>query len=75
MRPKTSSVSKPGLFRLRSIGGTSAGAIAAAGAAAAEAGRQRREKNLLKADSQYGGFQQLETLPQYLASPSPAATP
>lgn len=49
-------------FRLRSIGGTSAGAIAAAAAAAAETGRQR---------SFGGGFQQLERLPDYLCEVTP----
>ncbi|HEY2452118.1 MAG TPA: hypothetical protein VGI71_05790 [Scandinavium sp.] len=61
-------------FQLRSIGGTSAGAIAAAGAAAAEAGRQRKRKGLLSASSQCRDFQQLEKLPQYLASPGPSGT-
>jgi predicted acylesterase/phospholipase RssA len=54
-------------FRLRSIGGTSAGAIAAAAAAAAEAGRQRRERNLLGGNSQCRDFDQLAQLPFYLS--------
>lgn len=58
-------------FRLRSIGGTSAGAIAAAGAAAAEAARQRHRKGKLKAGNEDDGFKQLENLPQYLAASSP----
>lgn len=59
-------------FKLHSIGGTSAGAIAAAAAAAAEAGRQRRKQGLLQANSQCRDFQQLEELPNYLASPGSA---
>lgn len=47
-------------FRLRSIGGTSAGAIAAAAAAAAELGRQR--------GSNPNGFKELENLPAYLVA-------
>lgn len=61
-------------FRLHSIGGTSAGAIAAAGAAAAEAGKQRRSKGLLTADSLCRDFQQLEELPNYLASVGPSGS-
>jgi predicted acylesterase/phospholipase RssA len=44
-------------FRLQQIGGTSAGAIAAAGAAAAEYGRRRGEGE---------GYRALETLPKWL---------
>lgn len=62
-------------FRLRSIGGTSAGAIAAAAAAAAEAGRQRRIKKLLKLDSKCRDFKQLEELPPYLAGDESAGIP
>lgn len=47
-------------YRLRSVGGSSAGAIAAAGAAAAELGRTA------------GGFEQLETLPNDITAASPA---
>ncbi len=47
-------------YRLRSVGGSSAGAIAAAGAAAAELGRST------------GGFDQLETLPNDITADSPA---
>ena len=43
-------------FRFKNIGGTSAGAIAAAAAAAAEFGRQK------------GGFDKLKNLPQFLGS-------
>jgi hypothetical protein len=46
--------------RLRQIGGTSAGAIAAATAAAAEYGRES------------GGFVKLARLPEWLAEPAPA---
>lgn len=46
-------------YRFKNIGGTSAGAIAAAATAAAELGRDR------------GGFAQLEGLPQYLGAPAP----
>jgi predicted acylesterase/phospholipase RssA len=56
-------------FRLRSIGGTSAGAIAAAAAAAAEAGKQRREQGLIGENSQCCDFELLAQLPHYLASP------
>lgn len=52
-------------FRLRSIGGTSAGAIAAAAAAAAELGRQRHRAGQLSEDPR--GFEQLAGLPQHLA--------
>lgn len=45
-----------GVYRLRSIGGTSAGAIAATAAAAAEYGRH----------SEQGGFPKLTRLPQWL---------
>lgn len=51
-------------FRLRSIGGTSAGAIAAAAAAAAELGRQRFQAGELSEDPQ--GFAEIERLPQHL---------
>nr|WP_255595582.1 patatin-like phospholipase family protein [Lysobacter sp. BMK333-48F3] len=47
-------------FTLRSIGGTSAGAIAAAAAAAAELGRQRWNND--------AGFQALAKLPEHLVS-------
>src|SRR5215213_7269450 len=47
-------------YRLRSVGGASAGAIAAAGAAAAEFGRAT------------GGFDRLEALPRVINAPSPA---
>lgn len=47
-------------YRLRSVGGSSAGAIAAAGAAAAELGRTA------------GGFEQLQTLPNDITAASPA---
>lgn len=50
-------------YRLRSVGGSSAGAIAAAGAAAAEFGRQ---------SGTLSGFELLETLPQDLTQDSPA---
>jgi hypothetical protein len=53
-------------FRLRSIGGTSAGAIAAAAAAAAELGRQRYKNRNVAADP--GGFDLLSKLPEYLSS-------
>lgn len=46
-------------FRLKNIGGTSAGAIAAAAAAAAELGRAS------------GGFERLELLPKFLSDQSP----
>ncbi|GGD33921.1 patatin-like phospholipase family protein [Pseudoxanthomonas indica] len=52
-------------FELRCIGGTSAGAIAAAAAAAAELGRQRYRNGKLAEDPQ--GFRKLETLPAQLA--------
>jgi predicted acylesterase/phospholipase RssA len=61
-------------FRLRSIGGTSAGAIAAAAAAAAEAGKQRRKQGLLDAKSQCSDFELLAQLPHYLASPDKVTT-
>lgn len=54
-------------FRLRSIGGTSAGAIAAAGAAAAQAGKLRGEKS----GSPRGGFALLAELPAYLSAAGP----
>lgn len=57
-------------FRLRSIGGTSAGAIAAAAAAAAEAGRQRRATGVLAADSACRDFAELPDLPGYLGQPA-----
>jgi hypothetical protein len=47
-------------YRLRSVGGSSAGAIAAAGAAAAEFGRSA------------GGFELLESLPNDITAESPA---
>jgi hypothetical protein len=47
-------------YRLRSVGGSSAGAIAAAGAAAAEFGRAA------------GGFELLEALPHDITADSPA---
>lgn len=53
-------------FRLRSIGGTSAGAIAAAGAAAAELGRQRKKSGQISIDPE--GFSRLAKLPGYFGS-------
>jgi predicted acylesterase/phospholipase RssA len=53
-------------FRLRSIAGTSAGAIAAAAAAAAELGRQRYKARELKDDPD--GFGHLADLPTLLGS-------
>lgn len=53
-------------FRLRSIAGTSAGAIAAAAAAAAELGRQRFNAKKLAVDP--NGFGQLAGLPAFLGS-------
>ncbi len=53
-------------FRLRSIGGTSAGAIAAAAAAAAELGRQRCASGELAAG--HDGFAQLSALPRHLGA-------
>ena len=50
-------------FRLRSIGGTSAGAIAAAAAAAAELGRQRFQSGQLSSDP--AGFAEIERLPEH----------
>ncbi len=47
-------------YRLRSVGGASAGAIGAAAAAAAELGRAT------------GGFTELERMPQDITAPSPA---
>ena len=55
-------------FRLRSIGGTSAGAIAAAAAAAAELGRQRYQHGELGNDP--GGFAAIERLPAHLCLPA-----
>jgi predicted acylesterase/phospholipase RssA len=55
-------------FRLRSIGGTSAGAIAAAAAAAAELGRQRHLAGELSEDPQ--GFAEIERLPAHLCTPA-----
>ncbi|MBU8977497.1 patatin-like phospholipase family protein [Lysobacter sp. MMG2] len=55
-------------FTLRSIGGTSAGAIAAAAAAAAELGRQRLKKR--KAQNDFKGFELLQALPTHLVKPS-----
>jgi predicted acylesterase/phospholipase RssA len=52
-------------FRLRSIGGTSAGAIAAACAAAAELGRQRYLRKEIPEDPQ--GFARLAELPTLLS--------
>jgi hypothetical protein len=49
-----------GVYRLRNIGGTSAGAIAAAAAAAAEYGRH----------SELGGFPKLTHLPGWLGEPA-----
>lgn len=57
-------------FRLRSIGGTSAGAIAAAAAAAAELGRQRHRAGELADDPD--GFGQLRELPGFLGAPAPS---
>lgn len=57
-------------FRLRSIGGTSAGALAAAAAAAAELGRQRHRAGELDEDP--NGFGQLEDLPRQLCEPAPS---
>ena len=54
-------------FRLRSISGTSAGAIAAA-AAAAELGRQRYQHGELGNDP--GGFTAIERLPAHLCLPA-----
>ena len=61
----TSGVVYPGVvselhktYRFRNIGGTSAGAIAAAATAAAEVGRQTGK----------GGFSKLETLPEWLGA-------
>ena len=51
-------------FRLRSIGGTSAGAIAAAAAAAAELGRQRVQSG--KLPPTHDGFVELAGLPAHL---------
>lgn len=58
-------------FRLRNIGGASAGAIAAAAAAAAEVGRQRREAGLLGKDHQ--DFAELAGLPMHLGDPATGA--
>lgn len=55
-------------FRLRSIGGTSAGAIAAAAAAAAELGRQRFQSGQLSSDPD--GFAEIERLPEHLCTPA-----
>lgn len=55
-------------FRLRSIGGTSAGAIAAAAAAAAELGRQRFQSGQLSSDP--AGFAEIERLPEHLCTPA-----
>ncbi len=55
-------------FRLRSIGGTSAGAIAAAAAAAAELGRQRYQQGELNIDP--CGFAIIERLPEHLCMPA-----
>jgi hypothetical protein len=54
-------------FRLRSIGGTSAGAIAAAAAAAAELGRQR---SVAAGTPAYAPFEELQDLPRLLGAPS-----
>lgn len=53
-------------FRLRSIGGTSAGAIAAAAAAAAELGRQRFRNGEISSDP--NGFGALKGLPEHLCA-------
>ncbi len=53
-------------YRLRNIGGASAGAIAAGAAAAAEYRRQRHGSP--------AGFRRLESLPAELGSPSPQAS-
>lgn len=53
-------------FRLRSIGGTSAGAIAAATAAAAELGRQRFAAGELAEDPK--SFEELGRLPEHLCA-------
>ena len=58
-------------FRLRSIGGTSAGAIAAAAAAAAEVGRRRREASLL--GKEHRDFAALADLPEHLGKPGTGA--
>lgn len=55
-------------FRLRSIGGTSAGAIAAAAAAAAELGRQRFKAEQIASDPE--GFAKLAKLPGHFGSSS-----
>lgn len=58
-------------FRLRNIGGTSAGAIAAAAAGAAEVGRQRREAGLL--DKHHQDFAALAELSEHLGKPATGA--
>jgi predicted acylesterase/phospholipase RssA len=58
-------------FRLRSIGGTSAGAIAAAAAAAAECGRRRAAQLPQGFDS----FAALEKLPDFLRAKSASGLP
>lgn len=60
-------------FRLRSIGGTSAGAIAAAAAAAAEARRQRTDIPSDDPARREDGFRLLQKLPQYLGESAPDA--
>lgn len=55
-------------FRLRNIGGTSAGAIAAAAAAAAELGRQRHLGGNIRDDPD--GFGEIEKLPAHLCAES-----
>ncbi|MEL1264584.1 hypothetical protein [Pseudoxanthomonas putridarboris] len=55
-------------FRLRSIGGTSAGAIAAGAAAAAELGRQRHQAGEIASDPR--SFDELARLPDYLGQPA-----
>ena len=55
-------------YRLKNIGGTSAGAIAAAGAAAAEFCRYTRK------DAPNLGFDKLKELPAFLGRPRKEAT-
>lgn len=59
-------------FRLRAIGGTSAGAIAAGAAAAAELGRQRHQAGEIANNPH--GFDELATLPDYLGQPADSGT-
>lgn len=58
-------------YRLRCIGGTSAGAIAAAVAAAAE---YRRQMGSLKGGGDYAGFDLLKALPEDLGKPGKRGT-